>query len=66
MKFALKIGSFFFFFKVIVGSNNENERSNRGVKHLKNFFNLKNDYSKNISRTFSGVVWTVWSQCIFR
>ena len=45
-----------FFFKVIVDYNNENERSNRGVKHLKFFFNLKNDYSKNISRTFSGVV----------
>ena len=65
MKFALKIG-WFFFFKVMVDYNNENERSNRGVKHLKFFFHLKNDYSKNISRTFSGVVWTVWSQCIFR
>ena len=36
MKFALKIG-WFFFFKEIVDYNNENERSNRGVKHLKFF-----------------------------
>jgi len=36
------------------------------IEGLKYFFNLKNDNSKNISRTFSGVVLTVWDQFIFR
>ena len=31
MKFALKIGSFFFFCKVIVGHKNETEWSNKGL-----------------------------------
>ena len=30
------------------------------------FFYLKDDNSKNISRTFSGVVVDVWGQFIFR
>ena len=36
--------------------------SNRGLKKLKN--DSKN--SKNISRTFSGLLWAVWGQFIFR
>ena len=32
MKFALKIGSLFFFCKVIVGYKNENYRHNKGLK----------------------------------
>ena len=62
MKFALKNGvSFFFFCKVIVGYKNE-----KGVTEdlkIKKTFNLKNDSknSKNISRTFSGVVGSVGS-----
>ena len=53
MKFALKIGSFFG--KLIVCYKNE-KGVIQGLKIKKNFFNLKNDNSKNISRTFSGVV----------
>ena len=50
MTFALNIVSFFC--KVIVGYKNE-----KGViQELKIIFELKIDNSKNISRTFSGVV----------
>ena len=48
MKFALKIGSFCC--KVIVGYKNENLRSNKELKEL------KNDNSQNVSRNFSGAV----------
>ena len=33
MKFALKIGSAFFFKVIIVGFKNENQRSNKGLKN---------------------------------
>ena len=33
MKFDLKIGSLFFFCKIIVGYKDKNERSNRGLKN---------------------------------
>ena len=36
------------------------------LKIKKNFFNLKNENSKNISRTFSGAVVVMRGQFIFR
>ena len=53
MKFALKNRGFFC--KVIVCYKNE-KGVIQGLKIKKIFFNLKNDNSKNISRTFSGFV----------
>ena len=50
-----KIGSFFFC-KVIVGYKNEIKGVIGDLKINCFFFNLMNDNSKNISRTFSGVV----------
>ena len=44
MRFALKIGSFFF--KVIVGFKNENYRSNKELKNKKKFKKLKNANSQ--------------------
>ena len=55
MKFALKIGSLFFC-KVIVGYKMKIKGVIEDLKLKKIFLNLKNDNSKNISRTFSGVV----------
>ena len=59
MKFALKNRVFFFFCKVI-GYKMKIKGVIEDLK-IKFFFNLKNDNSKNISWTFSGVVDSVGS-----
>jgi len=55
VKFALK-NRVFFFCKVIVGYKMKIKGIVEGLKFFFNFFNLKDYNSKNISRTFSGVV----------
>ena len=56
MKFALKIGPFFCKVIVCYKMKIKGVIEDLKIKIKKNFFNLKNDNSKNISRTFSGAV----------